>query len=345
MLCWIVLLLASLVSEQVAPKPKYKVVKADKPDRAITALNASADQGYRLLVPGRMFILRLESTPPDTYRYMAMDLNGGPVHFLNWLNDQGAHGYRWVPGAGVMEKEPHPKNYEYESVGGSGWGPNRSPTPSYLAGQGYHPLGVATFFAFYIGAPPRELFFERELGSRPEPMRISQRREVEIADAMRAGNVMKQVDALAKKGYRYLCPDLSQKGGGLASLMQECGRECGATFEYRYFDVHNVGQLVRELNEQGKEGFRVVPSALTSRPHVLERGSEGKETFAYHVLQSKDPVTLEQALNGPEQEGYEPIGYVWRAGVWTGEGSLLLEKVSTVSATPQSPAPEPPPSK
>lgn len=344
MLGWIVLLLASLASEQVAPAPEYKVVKADKPDRAITALNASADQGYRLLVPGRMFILRLESTPPDTYRYMAMNVNGGPVHFLNWLNEQGAHGYRWVPDAGVMEKEPHPKNYEYQSVGSSGWGADKSSTPSDLAFLGYHPLGSATF-SFYIGAPARELFFERELGSNPKPVRPSQRGEIEIADAMRAGNVMKQVDALAKKGYRYLCPSLPQKGGGLAALMQRCGQDCGVTFEYRYFDVHNVGQLVRELNEQGKEGFRVVPRALTARPHVLERGSERKETYAYHVLRSKDPVALEQALNGPEQEGYKPIGYVWRAGVWTAEGLLLLEKVSTVSATPQGPAPGPLPSK
>ena len=123
--------------------------------------------------------------------------------------------------------------------------------------------------------------------------------------------------------------------------MEKCGPECTGTFQYRYFDVHDVDKLARELTEQGREGFRVVPGALISRPHILERSSERKETYAYHVLQSNDPVALEQALNGPEQEGYEHIGYVWRTGVWTAEDLLVLEKVTTVSAAP----PGPPPSK
>lgn len=329
MVRWIALLLASWLNAQVAPPLKYKVVKAGKPEQTVIALNELADQGYRLIVPGKMLILRLEATPPDIYRYMSMDLKGGPAQFLNWLNDQGAHGYRPVWGTGVMEKEPHPKNYEYESVtaGYAAWGRTRSLTASDLVGQGYHAVGLGRFF-LYIGAPQNEMFFERELGLKPRPVRTSGGREIEIADAMRAGNVMKHVDALAHNGYRYLCPYASQKGGGLAVMMQKCDQDCGGTFEYRYFDVRDVGQLDKELNKQGREGFRVVPQALLMRPHVLERAVVKTEAYAYHVLKTQDANALEQVLNIPEQEEYVPIGYVWRGGVWTAEELLVLEKVT-----------------
>jgi hypothetical protein len=322
-------------------------VKADKPGQTVAALNALADQGYRLISPGRMFILRLEAAPPDTYRYMAMDKKGGPVQFLNWLNEQGAHGYRWVlsAGADVMEKEPHPRNYEYASPSPHSFhfSPAKTDELSSLVIQGYHPVGLA-WFSLYVGSPWREVFFEREIDAKSDPVRTREGRQIEIADAMRAGNVMKHVDELAKDGYRYLTPYVSQKGGGLAVMMHKCGQDCGGPFEYRYFDVHDTGQLDKELNEQGKEGFRVVPQALMMRPHVLERAAAKTETYAYHVLPLKDPMALEQELNGNEQAGYAPVGYVGRSGMWTAEALLLLEKVSMVSPTPQgaSPAAQPP---
>lgn len=342
MLRWIAILLASSLSAQVAPAPKYRVVKTEKVEwkPSIAAVNALADQGYRLLVPGPLFILRLESTPPDTYRYMAMKLTyvraaisdeNDPVKFLNWVNEQGAHGYRWVPGAGVMEKEPHPKNYEYvNAVRSRTLLPAKSPLLSSLIGQGYHPV-ESVYFSGVIFTGHGEFFFERELGAKPEPMHLGQSREIEIADARRAGSVLRQVNVLAKKGYRYFGPYVSL--GGLDAMMQKCGQECEAPLEYRYFDVHNMGQLVKELNERGKDGFRVVPKSLRLRPHLLERGGAKKETYAYHVLQAKDPVALEQALNAPENEGYEPIGYVWRLG-WTKERFLVLEKVTAGSVAP-----------
>ncbi len=362
MLRWIALLLVSSLSAQVAPAPKYRVVKTEKVERkpSIAAVNALADQGYRLLVPGPLFILRLESTPPDIYRYMAMKLTyvhaatsdeNNPVKFLDWVNEQGAHGYRWVPGAGVMEKEPHPKNYEYVNAvryatlfPSQYSGLPKTSLLSSLIGEGYRPV-ESVFFPGRISSGHAEIFFERELGAKPEPMHMGQRGEIKIADAMRAGNVLKQVDVLAKIGYRYLGPYVSQLGGGLAVMMQKCGQECEAPFEYRYFDVHDMGQLVKELNERGKDGFRVVSKGLRSRPHVLERGGAKKETYAYHVLQTKDPVALEQTLNAPENEGYEPIGYVGRSGFWTGEVFLLLEKATTASASPERLVPEPLPSK
>ena len=149
MLRWIVLLLTSSLSAQVAPAPRYKVVK----DGKIAAVNALADQGYRLLVPGQVFIMRLDSTPPDTYRYAARNTDEGHVHFLNWLNEQGAQGYRWVSGADVLEKVPHPKNYEYSFLPPTkpSWSMKTNPESiSSLMGQGYHPVD-SVFFSALIG--------------------------------------------------------------------------------------------------------------------------------------------------------------------------------------------------
>jgi hypothetical protein len=329
---WIVLLCASLLSAQVAPTPKYKVVKADKPEPAIAALNTLADQGYRLLVPGPMLITRLESTPPDTYRYLEISSKVGPVQFLNWVNEQGAHGYRWVPDAGLMEKEPHPRNYEYASARIPEVGPRKPPAFSSLISQGYRPLQFVWFSA-WVGAGQTELFFERELVEKPKPeVPGSAGWDFAIADALRASNVQKQIDALAKNDYRYLGRYVSRKGGGQAALMQKCGQGEGP-FEYRYFDVHSKDQLETELNKQGKEGFRVVSKALTRPPHLLERAKLTQKIYAYRVVEGKDPAALEQVLNAPEQEGYLPVGYVWRVG-WTVEGFLLLEKVATASVTP-----------
>jgi hypothetical protein len=126
------------------------------------------------------------------------------VEFLNWLNEHGAHGYRWAPWAGMLEKEPHPRNWEYATPSlGYHHGQKKGAEISSLVSQGYHPVGMA-WFSLFIGAPWREIFFERELSAEPTAMRTGEGREIEVADGMRADTVMKRVDGLAMKNYRYL---------------------------------------------------------------------------------------------------------------------------------------------
>ena len=176
MLRWIVLLLASLLSAQGAPAPKYKVVKSGKIEQAVAAVNTLADQGYRLLVPGPLFIMRLESTPRDTYRYVAMNQQGGPVQLLNWVNEQGAHGYRLVPEAGVLEKEPHPKNYEYSiPAPPSRWGKTDPDAIPFLIRQGYRPIG-SVYFPVANGLGDTQVYYQRDVGAKPESMPAGEER-------------------------------------------------------------------------------------------------------------------------------------------------------------------------
>jgi hypothetical protein len=111
------LLVVLALSLQAQTKPqKYVVVKIEHGDEFANKLNALSDQGYRLVVAGQFVILRLEASPPDTYRYLTLvEVKGGPVQFTNWLNEQGARGYRWLPRTVFMEKAPHPRNYEYRN--------------------------------------------------------------------------------------------------------------------------------------------------------------------------------------------------------------------------------------
>lgn len=47
---------------------------------------------------------------------------------------------------------------------------------------------------------------------------------------------------------------------------------------------------------------------------------------------------LEQALNAPEEEGFVPLGYVWRIG-WTADVFLVLEKQILEKSATTSPTP------
>lgn len=150
---------------------------------------------------------------------------------------------------------------------------------------------------------------------------------------MPVGNVMKDVDKLAKQGHRFLgCHD-SNKGGGMAVMMEKCPDECAGCYEYRYFDAKDAAQVERDLNALGKDGFRVVPDALQSRPHLLERDTREKRTFSYRTLDPPDAVALGPLLNAADEEGYVPLDFVWHVG-WTAQGILVLEKETTASANP-----------
>ncbi len=310
---------------------KYKLLKAGAADAFVSDLNAAADKGYRLIAAGPFYVLRLESAPPETYRYIKIAEGGGPVKFLNWLNEQAARGYRMVPFSGVMEKAPHPRNYEYVSAGHTAMGdPVKASALSYLVGQGYVPLQPAAFSGL-LGSYSAEFLMEREVGAKPKtPVTVPD--QIQIADAMKADNVMKHVDEDAKNGYRYVGPYVSRKGGGIALLMEKCDESCGGTFDYRYFDAKDTAQMERDLNANGKEGFRVIAAGLRQRPHIMERKTGDKTTFAYRVLTTKDKelAEAEKALNAAAEEGFVPLGYVWRIG-WTAEGYLILEKATAAS--------------
>lgn len=113
-LCALCILLTEVSAvAQTTVAPTYRVIPYAKGEKLPTKVAPAADAGYRVVLPGPFFILRLDTAPPNTYRYVLADETNGPLEFANQLNEQGVHGYRWLPTAHLFEKEPHPRNYEY----------------------------------------------------------------------------------------------------------------------------------------------------------------------------------------------------------------------------------------
>ena len=210
---WMCLFLALSLHAQTSAPPKYTVISPKQGEDFLATLGQLSDQGYRVIVGGKYLILRLDATPPDTYRYARLEVNGGLAQFTNWINDQGAHGYRWLPGTGLLEKAPHPHNYQYTNAAGGALGPARGRELSFLVEDGYHPTEMV-FFSHAIGGTTNQMFFERELGPSGQVQGFRFGDEVQLADAMRTSKVMEHVNQLAAKGYRFLAGMLRKKAEG-----------------------------------------------------------------------------------------------------------------------------------
>ncbi len=329
---------ASTLKNSTSPATllKYRVLKTEDKDAFLDRVNQLSDLGYRVLIEGKFTILHLEATPPDTYRYQRVEPQGGPARFSNWLNEQGARGYRWLSRTALLEKAPHPKNYEYRNSLHGAFGPSKHGELSSLYEEGFRPVSAITF-AMPLAGSTQELYFEHELGQPAYASPFPPGTEIEVADAARIGNVMKRVDDLAAQGYRFLGRHASSKGGGIAVLMERCS-DCSARYQYRHFDARDAAQLDRELNSLGKDGFRVLTATLPGRAHLLERDTHAHRGFTYRVLDAKDGIAIESALNTADTDGYTPLNFVWHSG-WTADAFLVLEKETTAAATPVSTTP------
>lgn len=313
--------------------PKYTVIKTENGDAYLARINQLADQGYRVLAVSKYTVLHLEATPPDTYRYLRIEALRGPAQLTNWLNEQGAHGYRWCSHTGLLEKAPHPRNYEYHTAGHGKYGVSRPQDLSAMVEQGYRPLHPIAF-QHPIGPITSEVFFERDLDQPAPPQPRYPGTAIAIAEGGRVATAMKRINDLALKGYRFDGPHNTTRVDYLAVMMEKCPEDCSGRYEYRYFDAKNQEQVERDLNALGKDGFRVVPSGLASRPHVLERDTRAKQAFTYRALDPADAADLEKQLNAPDAEGYVPLDFVWHSGFATAQGFLVLQKEIASPANP-----------
>jgi hypothetical protein len=111
---------------------------------------------------------------------------------------------------GLLEKAPHPRNYEYRFAPHGALDPSKGAELSSLLEEGCRPVGIV-YFSHAIGAATKEMFFEHEVGQSAYASHLPPGSEIQVADAMRVGNVMKRVHELAKQGYRFLSPHDSNK--------------------------------------------------------------------------------------------------------------------------------------
>jgi len=292
--------------------PKYKVVKGYPGAANIAAINAAADQGYRVAFAYQSTVLRLESIPPDTYRYLPLPQARAGASFLNTLNQQGALGYRWVDT--LLEKEPHPRNYEYRTAEGFTLN-SRDASAEELVREGFEQIGESLGGVVYI----------RELGNSD----IKTRRPSRVLYERTGKNFMKKIGPLAREGYRYRSKE-PIRGGRRGLMMELCDSSCGGAVEYRSFDVKEAAQLEHDLNSLGAEGFRVLPNSLYNEPYLAERTAAARQSYSYRVISVSDDQAVEDALNAGDREGYDALGVAAHVG-WTAHVFVILKK--TIAST------------
>ncbi|MGB9407571.1 MAG: hypothetical protein WCA89_08540 [Terracidiphilus sp.] len=315
------LISSNLLNAQSSPLPKYKVLKGHPPQEALAAVNEAADQGYRVLLSARLLVMRLDATPPDTYRYQPrpesskFNLNS----FQNALNQQGALGYAWRQDSWFLEKQPHPRNYEYRLLLDYPGKIRKQFLESFQA-DGFSPVG---------STGGGQVVYIHEIGS-PKP--AAPLRPTRVVDALRKDNLMKDISALAAQGYRYHSHELSRIGGGTAVSMEECDASCGGPFEYRSFDVKDAALLEQDLNALGQEGFRVVPQSLDWPPNLVERPVKHAGSFVYRVADAPDAATTQQFLDACDRDGFVAIGFAAHVG-WNVHILIVTEKA--MASAPQ----------
>lgn len=291
------------------PLPQYRVVKSWPVKQAIPALNEAASQGYRALLLGKLAVMRLDTEPPEIYRYMAIPDAGIFATFMNAVNQQGAFGYRWMANAELMEKEPHPRNYEYETIEGFK-ASTRDQSRRSLVQRGF----------VSVGAFNTRPIFMHELDSAPP---AHPERQSKFLDMASEKKTFKEITKLAQQGYRYIGPDYPANGYGLR--MEICDESCGGPFEYRKVEVKDVEQLQGDLNKAAKKGFRLVPSSFVWPPELLERGPDHTPRFEYRVGSADDATATEQFINAGDRDGFVPVTFAAHVG-WTVHAVVILER-------------------
>ncbi|MGD0157068.1 MAG: hypothetical protein ABSB50_13290 [Terracidiphilus sp.] len=315
----LLLLTFSILVAQNSPLPRYKVLNGYPRLEAITAINQAADQGYRILLTSRFVVMRLDATPPDTWRYMPSPQPTGTNAFLNALDQQGALGYGWLADTEFLEKQPHPRNYEYRLLEGVTV-KSRAHSLESLEQDGFTRVGMTRRDV--------RLVYMHEIGS-PPPEHPRHTREL---DALRAHNLMKNISELAAQGYRYRTSEISYEGGRAVS-MEECDASCGGPFEYRSFDVKNSEQLEHDLNALGKEGFRVLPKSLDWPPGLVERPLKHSGVFSYCVGDASSEASVQQFIDDCDRDGFAPINFAAHVG-WIVGGFFIIAEKAEVSPAP-----------
>jgi hypothetical protein len=312
------LLIASvLATAQSTSLPKYKVVRGNPPEKAVPEMNAAAHQGYRFLLGAQLAIMHLDTAPPDTYRYLPAPETGYRNDLLNQLNLQGALGYGLLKETKILEKEPHPRNYEYAFINGFTKKAQDQSKDALLA-QGFQLVG-------FFGNEP---LYMREIGKTEPAQKLAPLRMVRASSKR---NLLKNISKLAGENYRYRSNADPGANSVYGVTMELCSAEDGAPFEYRAFEVGEAAQLEQQLNALGQEGFRIVAESLRQPPYLAERLANHAQKFAYRVIGATDASTTENFVNVGDRDGFVPIAFAAHVAL-TVHLHLILEKAVPASA-------------
>jgi hypothetical protein len=310
---------ARLAHAQPASPPKapeYLFLNRASTEAMAKALEAAGRQGFVIHSASKLSVLLTRGEPtPRVYKLVATRRESTLAKELNAL---GAQGFRIVSSSVMefagqwvvaLEQQPQGARFMYDVVKGEG---SFSRELNALLRQGGVIVGVVAIDPGeprLTGNPPPVLIVERAEGNAAAAAVADHR--YRIASTMTTSGLLKDVSALAAEGYQPI------GSGFLTVVMERAPEATRGAFECQMVAALRSKTVVRELNDLGSKGYRVIPKAMPFAGNedmfFLGRAPGATDSFHY-ILFLADTMTIDADLRRYAAEGYAPVGLI-RGGV------------------------------
>ena len=322
-------------------RQRYLLLSTIKTSTMQEELDTAAAAGYRAVVGARTgsseFAVLLEKVaqPPEVYEYRLLATTRTST-MQEELNDAAADGFhilsRVMMGGQseivvLLERPPGPPLYseylllateltgtlhaELAQAAAQGWnllGMVRAEEKVGLSGEHIVTLGRAADIPRVPGVASLTELRERYLG----------------LATRRTATMQKELAEAAKKGYRVVTA--SPTSGTELEIIMEKQAEPADAFEYKLIATNRASTLQKELNEEARRGFRLLPQALVGKRGagssgwgsllgvaggtvtipgmvpdeivaVLERAPESTTRYQYLVLDTMRTSTMQEEIS------------------------------------------------
>ena len=146
----------------------------------------------------------------------------------------------------------------------------------------------------------------------------------------RTKTMQKELDQAASNGYRVLMAAPADDSEMVVFLSREQIPE--KPFEYKLLATIKTGTMQKELNQEGRKGFRLIPNTIVAKKRLLGFGgteialimekAPGQELeFEYRLLATQRTSTMQKEVSQARSEGFELVAMVSR-----GEHIVILER-------------------
>jgi len=281
------------------------------------ALEAAGQQGFVIHSASKLSMLMKRGEPaPRVYRLVR---SGKEDALAKELNALGAQGFRIVPSsvmglgrewAMVLDQQPQGARFTYDVVKGDDRAEGKLNALRRQGGVIVGAVGIDPGELRVMGNPLPVLIVERAEGNAPAGAAADHR--YRIASTMTTSSLRKDVAALATQGYQAI-------GSGFYTVVMEQAPEAPrGTFECQMVSAFRWETLVRELNDLGSKGYRVIPKAMpfAGNEDILFLGRTPGATGSFHyILFLANKLTIDADLRLRAAEGYAPVGLIRGGGV------------------------------
>lgn len=139
----------------------------------------------------------------------------------------------------------------------------------------------------------------------------------------------KELAEVANRGYHVLYGAPTSQVD-MALLMEKNGPADRQPFQYKILATSRISTMEKELNDAGREGYRLLPRTVILKSGfltgeltmVMERDPKSANTFEYDLVEAGKEVNLHKKMDDAIARGF------WAASMITmGKHVVVMEKV------------------